>query len=55
MRVYDPRIGRFLSVAPQPKNYESPYMAFANNPIWILDPNGADSIFIIKMERKIGL
>jgi hypothetical protein len=23
--------------------YESPYCAFANNPIWIIDVNGEDS------------
>jgi RHS repeat-associated protein len=44
MRIYDPRIGRFLSVDPVMKDYESPYSAFGNNPINIIDPDGADTI-----------
>jgi hypothetical protein len=40
---YDARIVRRWNVDPVSKEYESPYAAFANNPIWIMDPNGADS------------
>ncbi len=42
-RIYDPRIGRFLSVDPVIKSYESGYMAFAGNPIWFTDPDGRDT------------
>jgi len=42
-RIYNPAIGKFLSVDPVPKSYESPYISFANNPIWYIDPNGADT------------
>jgi RHS repeat-associated protein len=42
-RQYDPRLGRWLSLDPLIKNHESPYAAFANNPIWFTDPNGADT------------
>ena len=40
------RIGRFLSVDPVLKAYESPYSAFGNNPINTIDPDGADTIDI---------
>lgn len=40
---YDARIVRRWNPDPVFKEYESPYAAFANNPIWIMDPNGADS------------
>jgi RHS repeat-associated protein len=42
-RQYDPRVGRWLTVDPVVKYNESPYASFANNPIWFIDPNGADS------------
>ena len=42
---YSSRIGRRWNIDPIYKDYESPYVAFANNPVWIIDPNGADSIF----------
>ena len=34
---YDSRIGRRWNVDPVVKSYESPYIVFANNPIWISD------------------
>jgi RHS repeat-associated protein len=40
---YDPRIGRRWNVDPVEKAYESPYSAFSNNPIWNVDPDGADT------------
>jgi len=43
---YDPRLGKRWNVDPIPKTYESPYSAFANNPISYIDPNGADTINI---------
>ncbi|MDA3615534.1 RHS repeat domain-containing protein [Polluticaenibacter yanchengensis] len=42
-RIYDSRLGRWLSVDRIVKHYESPYMAFANNPVWIIDSDGMDS------------
>jgi RHS repeat-associated protein len=41
---YDSRLGRRWNVDPVVKHHESPYAAFANSPIWIIDPNGADSV-----------
>jgi RHS repeat-associated protein len=41
-RQYDPRLGRWLSIDPQFRNYpwQSPYAAFDNNPIVKTDPRG---------------
>lgn len=40
---YDPRLGRRWNVDPVVKHNESPYAAFANNPVWFIDPSGADT------------
>jgi hypothetical protein len=40
---YDSRIGRRWNVDPVLKVWESPYAAFANNPIWFKDVDGADT------------
>ena len=45
-RIYNPAVGRFLSVDPIFKEYESPYLAMANNPIHILDPSGLDTVIM---------
>ena len=41
-RIYDSRLGRFLSMDPQTDNYPylSPYVFAANNPIMLVDFNG---------------
>jgi uncharacterized protein (TIGR02594 family) len=39
---YDARLGRRWNVDPVVKVHESPYATFANNPVWFVDPNGAD-------------
>src|SRR5690554_2533432 len=41
-RQYDPRLGRWLSIDPLFKNFpwQSPYVAFDNNPIYYKDPKG---------------
>jgi len=41
-RQYDPRLGRWLSLDPLMQKFPSvsPYVAFANNPIWYSDPYG---------------
>jgi RHS repeat-associated protein len=41
---YDSRIGRRWNIDPVIKKHESPYAAFANNPVWLIDVNGADTI-----------
>ena len=40
---YDGDVGRRWNVDPVPKAYESPYAVFANNSIWNIDPDGADT------------
>ncbi len=42
-RQYDPRLGRWLTKDPVFKPQESPYALNGNNPVWFIDPNGADS------------
>ncbi|WP_203258194.1 RHS repeat-associated core domain-containing protein [Hyunsoonleella ulvae] len=41
-RQYDPRIGRWLSIDPVYKPFESPYVAFSNNPMYYIDRLGDD-------------
>src|SRR5690606_1698723 len=43
---YDPRIVRRWNQDPVIKHHESPYVAFANNPVWFSDPNGLDTFKI---------
>ncbi|MFO7852279.1 MAG: RHS repeat-associated core domain-containing protein, partial [Bacteroidales bacterium] len=47
-RFYDPSLGRFTGVDPLPKPHESVYAAFSNNPIVFVDPDGRDTLDIIK-------
>jgi RHS repeat-associated protein len=44
MRIYDPRLGKFLSVDPIIKAYPwySPYQFAGNKPIWKIDLDGAE-------------
>lgn len=52
---YDGRIGRRWNVDPILKEYESPYTCLGNNPIWIIDPNGDDSLIVHRSEgEKVG-
>ncbi|MEZ4775857.1 MAG: hypothetical protein R3D00_21935 [Bacteroidia bacterium] len=39
-------MGRWWGLDPEGKSYESGYIAFANSPIFIIDPNGEDSLII---------
>lgn len=48
---YSPRIGRRWNVDPIVKSHESPDVTFANNPIWIIDLNGTDSILVTIVVR----
>lgn len=43
---YDSRLGRRWNVDPVVKYHESPYASFANNPIWFVDPSGADTTHV---------
>lgn len=42
-RLYDPRVGRWLSTDPVRHHNWSPYNAFDDNPIALADPSGADA------------
>jgi RHS repeat-associated protein len=46
MRIYDPRLGRFLSVDPLTSKYAelSPYCFVANNPIRYIDADGREIV-----------
>ncbi len=40
---YDSRLGRRWNVDPVVKYNEGSYVTFSNNPIWLIDPTGADT------------
>lgn len=46
MRIYDPRIGKFLSVDPITKDYPdlTPYQFASNTPIWAIDMDGLEGL-----------
>jgi hypothetical protein len=44
---YDSRIARRWNIDPVVKHHESPYAAFANNPIIYIDPLGSDTIDVV--------
>jgi hypothetical protein len=52
---YDARLGRRWNVDPVVKVHESPYATFANNPVWFVDPNGADTAFSDNETRQLVL
>ncbi|MBL7897973.1 MAG: hypothetical protein JNJ99_05525, partial [Crocinitomicaceae bacterium] len=43
-RILDTRIGRWSSLDPKIKSWESPYVSMGNSPILFLDPHGDDII-----------
>ncbi|MBT0813141.1 hypothetical protein KIH41_17770 [Litoribacter ruber] len=47
-RIYDPKVGRWLSVDPHASSYPSlsGYSGFANNPLIYIDPDGRDIILV---------
>lgn len=62
MRVYDPRIGKFLSVDPLAQKMPdmSPFTFSNNSPIFFIDPDGAEPIpvsskFFIIFANKLGI
>lgn len=52
---YDSRIGRRWNIDPVVKVHESPYASLANNPIWFVDPNGADSLNVHQWNNSDGM
>jgi hypothetical protein len=46
MRIYDPRLGKFLSVDPLTKQYPelTPFQFGSNNPIWNIDLDGLEGV-----------
>jgi len=54
MRIYDPRLGRFLSVDPLAMSNVSisTYCFADNSPIYKIDKNGSDGVIILDEEHK---
>src|SRR5574343_177552 len=50
---YDARLGRRFNTDPVLKEYESVYACLGNNPIWIIDIDGADSTAYIKFPNDV--
>jgi hypothetical protein len=50
---YDGDVGRRWNVDPVLKENESPYVVFGNNPIWNIDPNGADSLKYLNNDQAL--
>ena len=48
-RLSDPRLGKWLSLDPKAGKYpmDSPYMAYGNNPISIIDGDGREKIVVV--------
>lgn len=56
MRIYDPRLGKFLSVDPLTKKYPmlTPYQFASNTPIMAIDLDGAEALVTVdKANKKI--
>ena len=52
-RIYDPRVGRWLSLDPKLKAGESPYAAFSNSPLFFVDPDGKDTLVVHRSREFI--
>ncbi len=53
-RLYDPRVGRWLSLDPDRGRYpsHSPYSFAINSPLWVMDPDGKWVFFFNKDEAE---
>ena len=53
-RLYDPRVGRWLSLDPDRGRYpsHSPYSFAINSPMWVMDPDGKRVFFFNKAEAE---
>ena len=56
MRIYDPRVGRFLSVDPLAREYPwyTPYQFAGNTPIWAIDLDGEEPDPQFKFKEDVG-
>ncbi len=56
MRIYDPRLGRFLSVDPLTKEYPwyTPYQFAGNTPIQAVDLDGAEPTYPLTIQESFG-
>ena len=50
---YDSRLGRRWNMDIISKTYESPYSTLANNPVWLVDHNGADTTINGKVHKDL--
>jgi RHS repeat-associated protein len=52
-RVYDPRLGKFLSVDPLTKKFPmlTPYQFASNTPIQAIDLDGLEGLVVVKMDK----
>jgi RHS repeat-associated protein len=53
-RIYDSRLGRWLSTDPKIQPYESPYVGMNNSPNWRNDPKGDIAPIVIWALKKMG-
>ena len=56
MRIYDSRVGRFLSLDPLTKSYPwyTPYQFAGNKPIWAKDLDGLEELFATMFYNSVG-
>ena len=52
-RIYDPRLGNFLSVDPLTKRFPmlTPYQFASNTPIQAIDLDGLEGLIVVKMDK----
>lgn len=53
-RIYDPRLGRFLSLDPKSSHYPdlSPYCFAANSPIVLIDEEGEGPVYVVQSKSQ---